>query len=287
MTTAADNNTEGPLESNNKFCLLIRANAFLNLNDTNSAIREATNVINIDPNSVEALLIRSKANYLNANIEHALMDAEMATKIDKSNSKVKEAYKRIKIIAEGFQEIDNRQVSEKTKKNTNKIICHQYSDLIRLVTPTLPNYDNEIYRKLYRGKAQAHLDEGSNYNKALLCIDNVLESDPKDIDAWVMKIVCLENLDRHIELVKQLDAVVVTSWGSEQRVLSDAHQRALMHLMSPKSSPNSSNSKNRKKYNNNKNHGGAMVRPDMVASPELLAEILTTPPTIPMEISQK
>jgi len=273
----------------NKHVLLARARAFVHLNDHEGAVREATAVISIDTQNLDALLVRSRAYYLDGDLDQALIDCQTAVNIDQFNGASVGMYRLLQSVADSFKKISDLMEAKEYGK-----AIEEFSALNETVKPTLPDCKCELFQRICRGKARARLKEGNDYNKALSYLNQVLETAPRDQDAWMMKIACLEKLDLYRDLANELNEIIIT-WGSGIPELVEAHSRALNHIGLSKQAPeeleedkpkNKSKDKTKESkamekilkknpFKRKKNIGPVMT-PDMAASPELLGDILSS-----------
>lgn len=278
----------------NKHVLLARARAFVHLNDHESAIDAATKVLSIDTQNLDAFLVRSRAFYLMANLDNALSDCQTAVNIDANNGASVTMYQLLELVVNSFQNLSNLMEAEMYNE-----AIEVYDTLYDTVKPTIPDSKCELFRKVYRGRAKAHLERGDDYKLALSFILPVLETSPRDIEGWRIKINCLEKLERHRDLANELEEVVMT-WGSGNSELAEARQRALKNVeLMPedppkektkddskskdktkdgKSKEKTKESKSKNPFRRRKHKNGPVMTPDMAASPEILGEMLSSNP---------
>lgn len=201
-----------------KHILLARASAFLALDQSDKAVEVATKIHEIDSSNMEALVILAKANYLEGNIETALVECQKALNLGDQSQGVNMLYGMINDVAQAII------LADQALQNQNyKEACSLCTKTIHIAEPLLKS--SPLYRKLYLARSEANLYAG-NYMQAVANANLVLGSLPESIDAWSIKIKSLESLDRHQQLIDELEKVVAEEWGSKQPSLLEAYNRA-------------------------------------------------------------
>jgi len=222
MTTKKDHATTKNIttKSSNKIedllLLLARAKAFLHLNRTEEAIKEATRIAQKNPNNMEALQIRARANYLNTNFEHAMLDCQAALVIDPQSRFADEMLRRVRQIKDLFEEADTY-----NERKQHKQAAQHFRRIIHIVGSKVKC--SALYRKSHYGRAHAALKDG-NYTQAVASANLVLESHPNDVETWHIKIRSSEQLGQLQSLSKELQHIIQT-WGSDNLVIMEAYQR--------------------------------------------------------------
>lgn len=212
---AASDSIDDSLQSN-KHVLLVRARAFMNLDQIDNAIETATKIIENDSRNIEALVILTKSHYLGGNIDNALIECQKALSVDEKQ--VTELYDTIRDVAQSLI------LTERAIQNGNfKQACTLSSQTIYAAEPLAKS--TPLYRKLYLARSEANL-YAENYNTAMSTANSVLESLPESLDAWSIKIKCLEAQSMYKQLAEELNVVISGEWGAKEKLLVEAFERA-------------------------------------------------------------
>jgi len=233
----------------NKHILLVRARAFLSLDQIDNAIGEATQIISMDSRNIEALIILTKSYYLGGNIDNALIECQKALAVDEKEAT--ELYDTIRDVAQSLI------LTERAIQNGHfKQACTLSSQTIYAAEPLAKS--SPLFRKLYLARSEANL-YAENYSAAISNANAVLESLPESLDAWSIKIKSMEAQGSHTQLAEELNVVISTNngeWGAGQKLLVEAFDRATQSAAASASQQQQNDTTKNKMgdHNNNNNN---------------------------------
>mmetsp|Transcript_3699 Transcript_3699/g.5790 ORF Transcript_3699/g.5790 Transcript_3699/m.5790 type:complete len:319 (+) Transcript_3699:112-1068(+) len=200
----------------NKHVLLVRARAFLNLDQIDNAVETATKIIKNDSRNIEALVLLTKSHYLGGKIDDALIECQKALSVDEKQ--VMELYDTIREVKQSLI------LTERAIQSGNfKQACTLSSRTIYAAEPLAKS--TPLYRKLYLARSEANL-YAENYSTAISNANFVLESRPESLDAWIIKIKSLEAESMYKQLAEELNEVISGEWGAKEKFLMEAFERA-------------------------------------------------------------
>lgn len=215
----------------NKYVLLARANAYLSLDDTTKAAEEATLVFSSDGENTEALELRAQAQYLNAQLEDALMDCQTALVINSEIASTESMYQTVRKVRQLFAD------AERSNQNgTYAQAAHKYGMAISAAGSL--SKSSELYRVLHLAMAEAHRHD-ANYVQALINANLVLDSQRTYIAAWKTRIRALKAMNRLEQLADELAVIMEgdNNWGIEHGFLVDVYDTTLHLLDDRRSKP--------------------------------------------------